>query len=266
MLKMQRSAYIAAMEPLRFEAIFGESEILSVVGSGSGERILCDILRLCPDFLLLDGVLSGVDSLNLLDQLGACMPAPPRVLYLGREKKWLEPALRKGADAAELCNKNNRELLLLAERTAQESLPNLAAPWEADRLEIAGHYASILGIPQSMRGNHYIILSLALLSCAPQLGVSYTGLLYPLVASSCNTSARAVEKAIRTAVENTWLHGDLNAIQSLFGYSVDADRGKPTNAEFLSMLTGYVQRELAHRMEKKARNSPEKMVKFPEFA
>ena len=266
MLNPGRSAYIAAMEPLRFEALLGESEQLSVIGSGSGEEILRDALRLCPDFLLLDGVLSGADSLRLLEQFGALMPAPPRVLYLGREEKWLALARQKGADAAALWDGDGRALLRLAESTAQKPLPGLAAPWEKDREETAEKYASFLGIPGALKGKQYICLALSMLACAPQLGASYTGLLYPLVASACGTSFHAVEKAIRTAVENTWLNGDLNAIQSLFGYSVDAERGKPTNAEFLSMLAGYVQRELAHRMEKKARITPLKLVKSPEFA
>ena len=74
---------------------------------------------------------------------------------------------------------------------------------------------------------------------------------------------QAVEKAIRTAVESTWLSGSLNAIQSLFGYSVDAERGKPTNAEFLAMLSGDARRELAHHMVDQARKTPEKMEKMP---
>ena len=259
MLNAGRSAYIAALEPLRFEAIFGESVKLSVVGSGSGEAILNDAMRLCPDFLLLDSVLPGTDSLSLLDQLSALLPAPPRVLYLGREEKWLRIALQKGADAAALRGGDDRALLLLAEQTAQKPLPDLAAPWEAVRMEIAEKYASFLGIPDTLKGKQYICLALSWLSCAPQLGSSYTGLVYPLVASARLTSPRAVEKAIRTAVESVWLNGDLNAIQSLFCYSVDAERGKPTNAEFLSMLAGYVQRELAHCMERKAQNTPIKM-------
>ena len=266
MLNTGRSVYIAALEPLRFEALFGEAEKLSVIGSGSGEAILDDAMRLCPDFLLLDGVLSGMDSLGLLEQLSARMPAPPRTLYLGREEKWLRLALQKGADTAALCESNDQELLRLAETTAQKPLPDLAAPWEADRTEIAEKYASFLGIPGALKGKQYICLALSMLACAPQLAASYTGLLYPLVASVCLTSPRAVEKAIRTAVESVWLNGDLNAIQSLFGYSVDAERGKPTNAEFLSMLAGYVQRELAHRMEEKARITPAKGIKMPEFA
>jgi len=248
MLSAARSAYIAAMEPLRYEALLGRSEKLSVIGSGGGEAVWQEIKRLTPDFLLLDGVLSGLDSLRLLEQLGAELPAPPRVLYLGREERWLAPADRRGADAALLWNCGEEELLRSAEAAAERPLPKLADPWKAQRRKIAEKYAALLGIPEPLKGKHYICQAVSMLVCAPQLSASYSACLYPLIASACGTSPRAVEKAIRTAVESTWLCGKLSAIQALFGYSVDAERGKPTNAEFLSMLAGYARRDLADQM------------------
>ncbi|MBR5108674.1 MAG: hypothetical protein IK099_00640 [Clostridia bacterium] len=262
MLNTQRSAYIAALEPLRFEALLGRADSLSVVGSGSDEAILPDINSLRPDFLLLDGVLSGVDSLNLLRWMRDSMPAPPRVLYLGREEEWIRTALSKGADAAALWDCGDADLARLAQATAQTPLPRLSEPWEADRREISEKLAARLGISNAVKGKNYICQAVSVLACAPQLGASYSGMLYPLIAARCGTSSSAVEKAVRTAIEHTWLHGDLGAIQNLFGYSVDAERGKPTNAEFLSMLAGHVQRALAHRMkdgmEKKPPDEPKK--------
>ena len=251
MLNTERSAFIAAIDPLRFEALLGTSEKLCVIGSGSGETVLLDVLRLCPDFLLLDGVLSGVDSLHILEELGRKLPAPPRVLYLSREEKGQMLALQKGADETAPWRCSGRELVRLSENTAQKPLPRLAQPWEAERNKIAETYAAFLRIPDGLKGKQYICMAVSMLACAPQLGASYTRLLYPLVASRCATSPRAVEKAIRTAVESTWLSGSLNAIQSLFGYSVDAERGKPTNAEFLVMLAGYTQHRLRQRMTEK---------------
>ena len=88
----------------------------------------------------------------------------------------------------------------------------------------------------------------AALACAPQGAASYSGRLYPWTAAAFGVTPGAVERAIRTAVEDTWLHGDLAAIQALFGFSVDAERGKPTNAEFLSMLAQHIREELARQM------------------
>ena len=248
MLTAQRSVYIAAMEPLRFEALLGNAGTLHVIGSGGGEAILNDLSSLRPDFLLLDGVLSGTDSLYILRWMGERMPAPPRVLYLGREAEWVKAALSKGADAAALWDCGDEELLRLTKAAAEKPLPRLSEPWEADRLGIAEKLAARLGIPNALKGKDDICRAASALACAPQLGASYSGLLYPFIAAQRETSPHAVEKAIRAAVEHTWLHGDLGAIQQLFGYSVDAERGKPTNAEFLSMLAGHVQRALSHRM------------------
>ena len=251
MLKQQYSTYIAAIEPLRFEALLGQTEQLNVIGSGSGQKIPEEVLRLSPDFLLLDGVLTGLDSLNLLELLRAQMPTPPRVLYLGREERWLNLARQKGADHAMLWNCTDGDLIHSALRTAEKPLPKLAKSWESARMEIAQKYADFLGIPSVLKGKDYICMAVSMLVCAPQLSTSYTGRLYPLIASASATTPSAVEKAIRTAVESTWLSGSLNAIQSLFGYSVDAERGKPTNAEFLAMLAGHARRELYHRMTQK---------------
>ncbi|MBR3015633.1 MAG: hypothetical protein IKH57_00875 [Clostridia bacterium] len=248
MLKGQRRVYIAAMDQLRFEALLGRVDTMSMIGGGSGETIRQDLNSLRPDFLLLDGVLSGADSLNLLVWMSANMPAPPRVLYLGREEEWTKAALSKGADAAALWNCGEEELTRLAKAAAEKPLPRLAEPWETDRMEISENLAARLGIPHALKGKDYICQAAAMLACAPQLGASYSRMLYPLIAEICAASPLAVEKAIRTAIEHTWLHGDLGAIQNLFGYSVDAERGKPTNAEFLSMLAGHVQRALSHRM------------------
>lgn len=263
MLKTASNTFIAAMDPLRYEAALGRSALFCVVGSGSDETVFRQLCELSPDYLLLDGVLSGTDSLTLLTQMAEHMPAPPRVLYLGPDETWLEMAKQKGADKAALWHVSEEELLRLAETAASLPLSKLAKGWEETRRSISEKYAAYLGIPEGLKGKHYICLAAAMLACAPQLEASYSTLLYPLIADACRTSPRAVEKAVRTAVENTWLHGDLNAIQALFGYSVDAEKGKPTNAEFLSMLAGYVRRELMRRMENQAEDIPEKMGKMP---
>ena len=133
MLKQQYSTYIAAIEPLRFEALLGQTEQLNVIGSGSGQKIPEEVLRLSPDFLLLDGVLTGLDSLNLLELLRAQMPTPPRVLYLGREERWLNLASLKGADHAMLWNCTDGDLIHSALRTVEKP-PN-------------GNSAKICGFP-----------------------------------------------------------------------------------------------------------------------
>ena len=99
-----------------------------------------------------------------------------------------------------------------------------------------------------LKGRRYIRAAAAALACSPALGASYRERLYPYVAGLYAATPQAVERAIRTAVESTWLHGSLEGIQALFGLSVDAEKGKPTNAEFLAMLAEHIRRELTRQM------------------
>ena len=67
-------------------------------------------------------------------------------------------------------------------------------------------------------------------------------LLYPKLAKAFDATPAAIERRIRSAVESTWLHGNLQSQSDLFGLTVSAERGKPTNAEFLFLLSEHIRR------------------------
>ena len=85
-------------------------------------------------------------------------------------------------------------------------------------------------------------------ACAPGL---VQGKLYPHLAQRFGTAPGAVEKAVRSAIERTRLSGSLPEIQRLFGLSVDAEKGKPTDLECIAMLAEHVRRMLRKAMETK---------------
>ena len=60
--------------------------------------------------------------------------------------------------------------------------------------------------------------------------------LYPLIADKYNTTPSRVERAIRHAIEVAWSRGNVDVVNSLFGYTIDVNRGKPTNSEFIAMI------------------------------
>ena len=60
--------------------------------------------------------------------------------------------------------------------------------------------------------------------------------LYPSIAKKYNTTASRVERAIRHAIEVSWNRGDYDLMEEIFGHSVDYDRAKPTNSEFIATL------------------------------
>ncbi len=65
---------------------------------------------------------------------------------------------------------------------------------------------------------------------------SVTKELYPSVAKKYKTTASRVERAIRHAIEVAWSRGDIDTLNSYFGYTININRGKPTNSEFIAMI------------------------------
>ena len=236
--------YIASPDAARLERVLSCDSRFLIMGAGTGREAVQEVLRLCPDLLVLDSVLSGMDGGEALSLL-ARLPAPPRVVYLARIAfARFEPA------PDEICSYPCEDAVLLNAILAASSrpLPVLAREWEEQRLAIAGKLLDRLAVPPRLKGRRYMRVAAAALACSPALGASYRERLYPYVAGQCGTTPQAVERAVRTAVESAWLHGSLEGIQALFGLSVDADRGKPTNAEFLAMLAQHIREELARQM------------------
>jgi two-component system response regulator (stage 0 sporulation protein A) len=66
---------------------------------------------------------------------------------------------------------------------------------------------------------------------------SVTKVLYPAVAKEYSTTSSRVERAIRHAIEVAWDRGDVDVLNSFFGYTVQTSRGKPTNSEFIAMIS-----------------------------
>lgn len=89
---------------------------------------------------------------------------------------------------------------------------------------------------QSLRAAEFLPDMAALAVAHPPLLNNLRAGLYPLVARRHGTTPAAVERSLRTLVEVTWSHGSLAALERFFGHSIDPERGKPTNKEFLCRL------------------------------
>ena len=68
--------------------------------------------------------------------------------------------------------------------------------------------------------------------------------LYPEIARKYKTTSSRVERAIRHAIEVAWSRGKIEATENIFGYTVNADKGKPTNSEFIAMIADKLRLEI----------------------
>ena len=93
-----------------------------------------------------------------------------------------------------------------------------------------------IGVPAHIKGYHYLREAIILSVSNNEVINSVTKILYPTVAKKHNTTSSRVERAIRHAIEVAWDRGDVDVLNSYFGYTIQNDRGKPTNSEFIAMI------------------------------
>lgn len=94
-----------------------------------------------------------------------------------------------------------------------------------------------LGVPAHIKGYHYLREAILASLEQNELLESVTKMLYPTVAKKFDTTSSRVERAIRHAIEIAWDRGNLDTLNSFFGYTVNTCKGKPTNSEFIALIT-----------------------------
>ena len=100
-----------------------------------------------------------------------------------------------------------------------------------------------LGIPSHIKGYQYIREGISIIYTKPQKIGGITKELYPEIASKYNTTNSRVERAIRHAIEVSWNRGNWDLMEEIFGHSVDIDRAKPTNSEFIVTIADKLKLE-----------------------
>ena len=93
-----------------------------------------------------------------------------------------------------------------------------------------------IGVPAHIKGYQYLRSAIIMTMHNNDLINSITKQLYPGVAKQYGTTSSRVERAIRHAIEVAWDRGDVDVINSFFGYTVQSARGKPTNSEFIALV------------------------------
>ena len=102
-----------------------------------------------------------------------------------------------------------------------------------------------LGMPSHIKGYQYIREGISMIYNDPNLIGGITKELYPELASKFDTTVSRVERAIRHAIEVSWNRGNWDYMEEIFGHSVDIDKAKPTNSEFIVTVADKLRLEIA---------------------
>ncbi len=234
------------------EYINKEPDIEVIGNAYNGKEVLALLKEKQPDVVLLDIIMPHLDGIGVLEEMGKMDLSPkPKVIMLtafGHENI-TQRAVELGASYYILKPFN---LEVLAERVRQLGRNQLniqrapiAAP-ATPKKEKDDYIAEItqiiheIGIPAHIKGYLYLRDAISLVVEEIELLGSVTKILYPRIAHKYETTPSRVERAIRHAIEVAWSRNSLETIKKFFGYTINTEKGKPTNSEFIALVADRI--------------------------
>lgn len=97
-----------------------------------------------------------------------------------------------------------------------------------------------IGVPAHIKGYQYLREAIIMSVEDPSMISSITKILYPTIAKRFQTTPSRVERAIRHAIEVAWSRGRMETLDALFGYTINTGKGKPTNSEFIALISDKI--------------------------
>ena len=222
-----------------------DMEVIGTAGDGLEALRMAEEKR--PDVILMDIVLTKLDGLGVLQRLSQMVQAPTAIIVSGffnehvvREAAGLGAYyfMPKPCDIPTLLSHVRRAVNSSKNPAQSRSLPSLrpAASLEYAVTEILHE----LGIPAHIRGYHYLREAIVMMTSDMGMFCSITRTIYPELAETFLTTPSRVERAIRHAIEIAWDRGNIETLQKYFGYTVSDVKGKPTNNEFIAMISDCI--------------------------
>ncbi|MBQ8503300.1 MAG: sporulation transcription factor Spo0A [Clostridia bacterium] len=217
-----------------------------------GSKIIEAIKQLNPDIVLMDAFMPRIDALGVLEQLKVVtIEKRPIVAIMSSvdNPAFEQTLLSAGADYYFL---KPFDLNMLAQRLTQiadwinngSGKGNNGSVQSADLQLTVSEIMRQIGVPAHIKGYQYLRESIILTVTDPEMMHAVTKQLYPTVAKNNHTTPSRVERAIRHAIEVAWDRGDVDVLSSYFGYTIQVSRGKPTNSEFIAMISDKLRLEL----------------------
>ncbi len=207
-----------------------------------------------PDVVIMDVIMPNLNGVELVDKFNHTPYKKPHFIvctsysdpYLEKSAfdRGIECYMRKPIDIDYLTKRINR-IMGIEEETPSVEEVDVTKSFDLVSLEIAvTEIIHQIGVPAHIKGYHYLREAIMLSVQNREMLECVTKVLYPTVAKNFNTTASRVERAIRHAIEIAWDRGDIETLNSFFRYTVNVEKGKPTNSEFIALITDKISLKL----------------------
>ena len=248
-------------------AYLEKTEDVEVVGIAKDRNEALKIMQgTHPDILLLDVIMPHLDGIGVLEKLNELtMNKKPICIMLSAvgQDKITQRAIALGAQYyvvkpfdIELLIKRIKQLKYY--QPAQNNNSFIARENKPQYIDISPenkrnsnnlealvtNMIHEVGVPAHIKGYQYLREAIIMVVNDIEVINQITKQLYPDIAKKFHTTPSRVERAIRHAIEVAWSRGKADEVENIFGYTVSASKGKPTNSEFIAMIADKLRLEL----------------------
>lgn len=223
------------MAQLGFEAVLTKKDGRSVIECIEAQRF---------DAVIFDVFMSGLDGIEVMEYIAQSFTQKPIIMVISAvdSAEFETRIMSSGADYYFIKPVDAKSIAKRLQGIASWSREKLKlnTPVQRDTELIISDIMRQIGVPAHIKGYQYLRSAIELCIDDKEMLESVTKLLYPTVAKMYSTTSSRVERAIRHAIEVAWDRGDVDVLSSYFGYTIQSNRGKPTNSEFIAMISDRI--------------------------
>ena len=233
--KMSKKIYIADIDGENLVEYFKGKDSFEVVGSSSdGEEVVNSAIKLQPDVLVMEVMLSKLDGFAVFEKIKVLKEKTPKVIFISSlsHSGFVTKALQMGASYFMIKPINAENL----ESRINEILSNSLSQENRQLDEKISNIFISIGIPAHIKGYQFLREAVKLAVEEPEIISSITKKLYPTIAERFETSSSKVERGMRHAIEVAWNRGKIENINNIFGLKIYNRNEKPTNGELIALI------------------------------
>lgn len=222
-------------------SVFEKQNITPLFCKNDGEELLLKIINEKPDAVIMDLFMTRLDALGVMREVKKKdINEPLMIVAASFSSEALEREVMNGGASYYALKPYNLDAICedIVTLLSKPSAHNINTRfYDAFGIEVkVTEILHEIGVPAHIKGYNYLRDSIIMSIETPDIINAVTKQLYPGVAKKYETTSSRVERAIRHAIEVAWDRGDVDVLNSYFGYTIHNDRGKPTNSEFIAMI------------------------------
>jgi len=233
--------------------------------ANDGNEAIEKILNDKPDVVILDIIMPFIDGIGVMQKINESdLIKKPEIIVLSgvSQEKMTKEAIDLGAYCFllkpfdfEVLAKRIKDAVAdqrgskeyytgaLYERKSHYIIPSRTRSSDNMEVEVTNIIHEV-GVPAHIKGHKYLREAILLVMKDNELINGITKQLYPIIADKFHTTSCRVERSIRHAIDVAWGRGKMETLQTVFGYTINMGKGKPTNSEFIAMIADKLRLEM----------------------